>query len=115
MDAEKSSSKRHSRHKSKHEKHKDFNSDLKHGKRVRDDDEEKGSRKHHRKHKKSENGIERDRRGEHKMEIVDDDPNDEGMWIEKDISMDGERVRNSLLYSFYVNVSFLFILEGPCN
>jgi len=101
---EKSSSKRP---RSKHEKHKDSDSDRKHKKRAREEEEGKGSRKKH-KHRKSK-GKER---GEHKVEIVDDDPNDEGMWVEKDITMDGERVRN---YLFVFDVSSLLISLGPCS
>jgi len=105
---EKSSSKRS---KTKHEKHKDSDPDRKHKKRAREDEEGKGSRKKH-KHRKSEKGKERDKKGEHKVEIVDDDPNDEGMWVEKDITMDGERVRN---YLFMFDVSSLLIFLGPCS
>lgn len=106
MEDEKLSSKRSSKHKSKHEKHKDSDPDRKHKKRAREDEEGKSRKKH--KHRKGDKGKERDKRGEHKVEIVDDDPNDEGLWVEKDITMDGERVRNCHSYPCLTPHSFSF-------
>jgi len=86
----------HKKHRDKHDKHKekkhkDKDSDREHKKRRKHDgDDEDGHRKH--KHRKREKEVNRDRDGENKMEIVDDDPKDDG-WKDKDITMDGERVR----------------------
>ncbi|KAJ3512300.1 hypothetical protein NLJ89_g3592 [Agrocybe chaxingu] len=85
------STSKHSRKHEKHmekglkHKHKDKDRDHKHKKRRKHEEEEDDYRKH--KHQKRE----RDRDDENKMEIVDDDARDDG-WVEKDISMDGERI-----------------------
>ncbi|KAF8967089.1 CwfJ C-terminus 1-domain-containing protein-like protein [Flammula alnicola] len=98
MEKEDSTSKHSSKHKSNNEKHKDSDIERKHKKRHRHEDEDNSgsSRKKHHKHHKhrgdKEKGKGNERSEDKKMEIVDDDPNDEGMWVEKDIGMDGERV-----------------------
>ncbi len=63
--------------------------DRKHKKRRKheDDLEDDTGRKH--KHRKKDKGTK-----EEKLEIVDDDVSDDGMWVEKNIDMDGERVRD---------------------
>jgi hypothetical protein len=99
MEKEASSSKHSREHKSKHHKHREDDPDRKHKKRHRhDDEEESSSRKKHHKHHKKDKEKSKDKKGhaEKKMDIVDDDPNDENMWQEKDIDMDGERVRKQL-------------------
>ena len=82
---------------SHHSREKD--SERKHKKRRKDDDNDEGSRKT--KHRKKDSGR--------KLKIVDDDPDDEDMWVEKNIDMDGERVcqfRTSslLLFRIYLQV-----------
>jgi hypothetical protein len=57
-------------------------SERKHKKRRKDDDNDEGSRKA--KHRKKDSGR--------KLKIVDDNPDDEDMWVEKNIDMAGERV-----------------------
>jgi hypothetical protein len=42
--------------------------------------------------KKSKKEHKKKRKDESKTRIVDDDPNDEDLWVEKNIDMDGERV-----------------------
>jgi len=103
-----SSSKHSSKHRSKHDKHEKRDKhdrhrdhddpDRKHKKRRKHDDEDEGSGSKHKKHKHSKKDKDKDRKrdkdGENKMQIVDDDPTDDGMWVEKDITMDGEHVGN---------------------
>lgn len=74
------------KHSSKHEKHRDKDTDRKHKKRRKHDDNDDSDR--HRKHKHRK----RDK-DESKVNIVDDGE-EEKLWVEKDIDMDGERVRN---------------------
>ncbi|KAH9480566.1 Pre-mRNA-splicing factor cwf19 [Psilocybe cubensis] len=76
----------------KHKKHKD-DSDRKHKKRRKheDDGEEDGGHRRH-KHHKRDRENKRGRSGESKMEIVDDNPSDDNLWVEKDIDMGGERI-----------------------
>lgn len=50
------------------------------------------SKKRHKSHK-DESGKHRDKKDRHATKIVDDDINDDDMWMEKNIDMDGERVR----------------------
>lgn len=106
-------SSRHSReHSAKHRAH---NTDgdahaereRKHKKRHRHDEGNEGdvgSSKKHRKHHKKDKDKDKTREGrskekhhhrtaEKKMDIVDDNPSDDNMWVENDIGMDGERVR----------------------
>ena len=58
---------------------KDRESDIKHKKRRKHDDYEGGSRKH--KHRKKDN-----------LTIVDNDENDDDLWVEKNVDIEGERV-----------------------
>ena len=108
-------SSRHSReHKAKHRAHDadgepHAEREHKHKKRHRHDEGEEGerssSKKHHKHHKKDKEkektreGRSKDkhhhRSAEKKMDIVDDNPSDDNMWVENDIGMDGERVRTS--------------------
>lgn len=44
-----------------------------------------------------------------RVKIIDDDP-DEGMWVEKNIDMDGENVRLTFLLDFFLNM-----LKRPMN
>jgi hypothetical protein len=67
-------------------KHRDKDPDRKHKKRRKHDDDDGADR--HRKHKYRK----RDK-DESKVKIVDDG-DDEKLWVEKDIDMDGERVRD---------------------
>ena len=54
---------------------------------------DKGDREHKKKrHKSDKDGSKHKSKGDHKTRIVDDDPNDEDMWEEKNIDMDGEKV-----------------------
>lgn len=73
-------------------------SERKHRKRRKDDDNDEGSRKT--KHRKKDSGR--------KLKIVDDNPDDEDMWVEKNIDMDGERVSqfrtSSFLFRIYLQV-----------
>jgi len=64
---------------SKLERPQDRDSGRKRKKRDKHDD---GGRKHKHRRKGSES----------KVQIVDDDPNDDDIWVEKNIDMDGERV-----------------------
>lgn len=101
MDDEVSTKKHSSKHRSKeekherHEKHKKHRDDpdRKHKKRRKheDDGEEEGSHRKH-KHRKKDGEKRRDKGGESRMEIVDDNPSDDNLWVEKDIDMGGERV-----------------------
>jgi len=76
-------------------------SERKHKKRRKGDDNDEGSRKT--KHRKKDSGR--------KLKIVDDNPDDEDMWVEKNIDMDGE-----LVSQFRTSSSSLFrIYLGPCN
>ncbi|KAF4617441.1 hypothetical protein D9613_005999 [Agrocybe pediades] len=86
---------KHDRHekRDKHEKHRDRDDpDRKHKKRRKhDDDDEDGDSSHKKhKHRKKDKDRKRDKDGENKMQIVDDDPSDDPMWVEKDITADGE-------------------------
>lgn len=100
MGDELSTKKHSSKHKSKeekHDKHKRHRDDpvRKHKKRRKheDDAEEDGShRKHKHRHREREEEKRRDKDGESKMEIVDDNPSDDHLWVEKDIALGGERV-----------------------
>lgn len=65
-------------------------------KRSRDKDGERSSRKKHR----SSHGdsSKKHRRSTHdSVHITDDDPNDDDLWVEKNIDIDGERVRMALI------------------
>lgn len=113
MEPDTSSSKRERKHRSKEDKHKRHeDSDdhhRKHKKRRRHEDDDEGSR-HHGKHKHSRKDKEskRDAQGENKMTIVDDDPNDKDLWVEKDIGMDGERVSH---YQLLFTISRHLLLD----
>lgn len=62
-------------------------------KRSRD----KGEREHKKKRQKSDkDGSSKHKKGRHETRIVDDDVNDEDMWMEKNIDMDGEKVSAEL-------------------
>jgi hypothetical protein len=80
-----------------HDKDRDADSsDRKHKKRrARDDEYESKERKHkqRRKGKDSDEG---------RLAVVDDDINDEDMWVEKNIDMEGERVR---IHTYYLCMS----------
>ena len=69
--------KRSSKHKHKHDK-----------------DEHKSKRKHK---SEKESSRKRSRKDEEHLRIVDDDVADDDMWVEKNIDMDGERVRGFVL------------------
>ncbi|PPQ99199.1 hypothetical protein CVT26_014122 [Gymnopilus dilepis] len=91
-----------SKHRSKHDKHRDDHDrkykdddERKHKKRRKHEDDDRDGESHREhKHRKKDKDKEkkRDRKGEHKMQIVDEDADSQGMWVEKDITMDGERV-----------------------
>lgn len=74
-----------------HDRDRDRDSDRKHKKRRKHEDDYEGSKRKH-KHRKRNKGD----KGE-KLSIVDDDVNDDDMWVEKNIDMDGERVRVPIL------------------
>jgi len=90
----------------------DKQSKPKHRRSHRDDEREHKSKKRHRhgdvgekrKHKKPRDKSDKG------LEIVDDDPNDEDMWVEKNIDMDGERVC-SILFC----VVFLAYIYDACS
>jgi hypothetical protein len=68
-------------------------------KREKDRDSDKSKKRHkHRDDDGERHGHKRKRKDEDKLHVVDDDLN-EDMWVEKNIDMDGERVR---LASFVV-------------
>lgn len=69
--------------KSKHKHSRDTDGERTSKKRHKHDED--GSRKHKKKRKHEDKGT----------RIVDDDPDEEDMWVEKNIDMDGERVRVS--------------------
>lgn len=64
-------------------------------KRSGDKDSESSSRKRV-KHKHS--SKKRSPKKDGRAKIVDDDPNDEDMWVEKNVDMDGEKVRPTCLF-----------------
>ena len=70
--------------------------DAKHSSKHRHRHDKEGHRSK-RKHKSEKDGSSRKRSrkddGDH-LKIVDDDPNDEDMWVEKNIDMDGDIVRS---------------------
>ncbi|KAF5362872.1 hypothetical protein D9758_007112 [Tetrapyrgos nigripes] len=72
------SSKKRSKHKRSDDKERDHSSKKRH-KHDRDDSSRK---KHKHKQNKSSSGV----------KIVDDDPDDDDMWVEKNIDMEGERI-----------------------
>lgn len=87
------------REKDKHrsrDKDRDRNKDTerKHKKRRKHEDDHEGSGRQH-KHRRKEKGD----KAVH-LSIVDDDVNDDDMWVEKNIDMEGERVRVSVIYVF---------------
>ena len=91
---------------SKHEKHRDKDTDRKHKKRRKHDDDDDSDR--HRKHKHRK----RDK-DESKVNIVDDG-DEEKLWVEKDIDMDGERVRKNLVsYRQYLDVFQILATDIP--
>ncbi|KZP31432.1 hypothetical protein FIBSPDRAFT_1037429 [Athelia psychrophila] len=67
------------KHSSKHKRSRDKDGDKKTKKRHKKDDDEHHSRK-------------RKTKEEAKLRIADDDPDDEDMWVEKNIDMDGTKV-----------------------
>jgi hypothetical protein len=83
----------------KHEKHRDKDPEKKHKKRRKHDDNDDADR--HRKHKHRK----RDK-DESKVNIIDDG-DEEKLWVEKDIDMDGERVCKKRLVSQSYPHSFL--------
>jgi len=89
------------KHSSKHEKHGHNDPDRKHKKRRKHDDNNDADR--HRKHKHRK----RDK-DESRVKIVDDDGDDK-LWVENDIDMDGERVRDS----WFLNNILMFIHLEP--
>ena len=86
------------KHSRKHEKHRDKDPEKKHKKRRKHDDHDDADR--HRKHKH------RKRDKESKVNIIDDG-DEEKLWVEKDIDMDGERVCKKIGFSIISS----FILE----
>jgi len=65
-------------------------------------DEGEDDRHHKKKFKKErherEGKKEKERRSKHKaMKVVDDDPDMDDMWVEKDINMDGENVSQDFI------------------
>lgn len=73
----------------------DFKRPSKHKHRHRDKDErEYKSKRKHKHDKESGSSRKRSRKDDgDKLHIVDDDTNDEDMWVEKNIDMEGEVVR----------------------
>jgi hypothetical protein len=63
--------------------------------RSLDKDSERKSKKR-RKHDQDGRKHKHRRKDSDKLHIVDDDPNDDDMWVEKNIDMDGERVSIAL-------------------
>ena len=65
-------------------------------KQSKETDSERKSKKR-RKHGDDGRKDKRRRKGSgSKLQIVDDDPNDDDMWVEKNIDLDGERVSLAL-------------------
>ena len=64
----------------RHKRSRERDPERKAKKRSKHEDRDSG-RKHKRKRRDSDT----------KLQIVDDDPNDDDMWVEKNIDMDGER------------------------
>lgn len=99
----------HKKHKEKgrkERKHKDTDADREHKKRRKDDDDEEEEDSHHRKHKhRKKKDRHRDRKGEHEVEIIDDDMKDRDL-REEDITMDGERVRVLNITSHFLTQFF---------
>lgn len=69
---------------------KDRNREHKKRRKHEDDDDESFHHKHRKKAKDKEKHQERS--GKHKLEVVDNDPQDD-IWLERDPTEDGERVR----------------------
>jgi hypothetical protein len=72
-------------------------------KRSRDKGSERKSKK---RRKRDEDGGKRKHRkkdSDAKLHIVDDDPNDDDMWVEKNIDMDGERVSIALGIRLFIS------------
>ncbi|TFK40716.1 CwfJ C-terminus 1-domain-containing protein-like protein [Crucibulum laeve] len=67
---------------SKHEHLRDKDEKKHKKRRKHDGDEERSGRRHKHRKKDTDSGL----------KIMDDDPNNEDMWVEKNIDMDGERV-----------------------
>lgn len=59
-------------------------------------DRHKSSKRH--KSHKGESGKRRNEKGTESTRVVDDDANDDDMWVESNIDMDGERVRTTSAY-----------------
>lgn len=70
--------------------------------------EKDGERKTKKRHKHDHSSRNKRRRDDEKLQIVDDDPNDDEMWVEKNIDMDGERVRTLN----YLGSDFVYLI---CN
>ena len=66
-------------------------------KRARDKGDREHKKKRHRSDKEASSGSSKrkDRHGHKATRIVDDDVDDEDMWTEMNIDMDGEKVRAS--------------------
>lgn len=61
-------------------------------KRSKDHDSERKNKKRRKHEDDSRKHKHRKKGSDSKLQIVDDDPNDDDMWVEKNIDMDGERV-----------------------
>lgn len=70
------------KHSSKHKRSHDKDPERKNKKRHKHDDEGRSKK---RKRSDKDHG---------KLHITDDDPDEDDMWVEKNIDMDGERVRH---------------------
>ena len=84
------------KHSSKHKKHRDSDTDRKHKKRRKHDDNDDVDRYRKHKHRKRD-------KDEGKVNIVDDG-DDENLWVEKDMDMDGERVSDISVSEQYTDV-----------
>lgn len=73
----------HKRSKHKHRKERDDEGEKKSKKRTKHEDDTERKHRKKRKHETKDSGS----------RVVDDDVDDEDMWVEKNIDMEGEKVR----------------------
>jgi hypothetical protein len=66
----------------------------------RSKDADRKSKRHHR-HHDEDDAKPKKRRKSDKVQIIDDDLDDEDMWAEKNIDMDGDRVRRK--WAMYIS------------
>jgi hypothetical protein len=74
--------------------------DDKKSKHKHRDDREHSSKKRHRHRDEEERKHKKKRKEEKHLNIVEDDADDD-MWVEKNIDMDGEKVREIAIFFFY--------------